>query len=327
MTPSLTQLGAAGYLPVEIDLDAGTVVLGRLATRDFKETWYDDTATGDPPNEVATVDIRSFLSQGADLVPTGPLNLIGHVSRCGSTLLSNLLALRPGTMVLKEPDFVTDVVHRIALTTDPDERHRCAELVAGLLVYTCCAASSNERTAVVKVTSWTTPAVMACLDRRVDTTWLLQWRAAHDVVASNLSTAPSWGASTERGVAARRAVGLNPSPTDGVDLYASVWSEVVTAFARAPDSVRYRTLSYDDLVADKEACLLATEAWFGAGGGGLPAGYSKESDRYSKGGTGERFDGAGAHRRPELDPAVGRRVEELTHGSDAWLRSSTRRLT
>ena len=261
MTPSLADMSAAGHLPITVDLVAGMVVFDRLASEDFRQTWYDDTVRACPPDDIITMPIRSFLEQATELIPASPLRLIGHVSRCGSTLLSNLLALRPRTMMLKEPDFVTDVVHRMAVTADPADRRRCAELLVGLLVYTDRAGGWNRRSSVVKVTSWTTPLVMGCLDRRVDTTWLLQWREARDVVASNLAEHPSWGQESERGRAARRAVGLDPSRADHVGLYTSVWTKVVAAFAEAPAGVRYRTLAYDELVSDKERCLLAAEAW------------------------------------------------------------------
>lgn len=326
MTPSLAELGGAGYLPIKVDLVSSTVTLGRLATNDFRETWYDDTVRARPPDEITTAPARAFLEQGADLIPAAPLRLIGHVSRCGSTLLSNLLGLRSRTLVLKEPDFVTDVVHQIALTPDPADQQTYAALLAGLLVYTCHAANSNERASVIKVTSWTTPVVMTCLQGHVDTTWLLQWREAHEMVASNLSAPPSWGTVSERGRAARRAMRLQPSLTDEVELYTSVWTKVVAAFAEAPDGVRYRTLAYDELVSDKERCLLAVETWFGLPGGHRPPGYSEESVRYSKGAVGERFDGAGTHRRPDLDHAALRRVQEFSTASDAWLRTSARRL-
>jgi hypothetical protein len=319
-------MSAAGYLPIGVDLAASTVTLGRIVGRDFSETWYDDTVRARPPDTIATVPVRLFLEQGADLVPAAPLRLIGHVSRCGSTLLSNLLALRPRTMVLKEPDFVTDVAHWSALSAHPVDQQRHAELLAGLLIYTCHAANANDRASVVKVTSWTTPVVMASLARHVDTTWLLQWREAHDVVASNLATPPGWGDSSERGGAARRAMGLRPSLTDEVELYASVWAKVVAAFAEAPDGVQYRALGYDELASGKEECLLAAEAWFGVVGGQRPPGYAEESARYSKGDVGERFDGTGNHRRPDLHATALRRVEELTGASNAWLRTSAQRL-
>ncbi|MEV5000507.1 hypothetical protein [Nocardioides sp. LML1-1-1.1] len=326
MAPPLADVSASGLLPIGVDFPAGTVTFARMVDRDFSETWYDDTVRTCRSDTVATLPLRVFLQQSADLPPAAAPRLIGHVSRCGSTLLSNLLALRPTTMVLKEPDFVTDVAHRVALAPRPADRQRHAELLAALLRYTCHVANAHERTCVVKVTSWTTPVVMASLPRSAEATWLLQWRQAHAVVASNLASPPGWGEDAQRGGAVRRAVGLPPSSTDGLELYASVWAHVVAAFAGAPDGVRYRALGYDDFAADKEESLLAAEAWFGLGGGRRPPGYAEESVRYSKGAVGEQFDRAGDHRRPRLDAPSLSRVEELTAAADAWLRTSARRL-
>src|SRR5688572_25814056 len=89
---SMTELAEAGYLPTEVDLDAGTVVLARLADADFREVWYADT-TATATNRVV-VPTAAVTEQFAERVPDEPLRLIAHVSRCGSTLLANLLTLR-----------------------------------------------------------------------------------------------------------------------------------------------------------------------------------------------------------------------------------------
>jgi hypothetical protein len=319
----LTELSAAGYLPTAVDLVAGTVTLAPLATADFRETWYDDTVAARLAGATATVAIDSFSDHGGGTAPPAPLRLIAHVSRCGSTLMANLLTLRSTTMVLKEPDFVTDIAHRIALTSSYVERRRCHELLAGLLGYTCRAAGETGRTAVVKVTSWTVPIVMACLDDVSDATWLLQWREPDEVVSSNRADPPSWGGGSERGRAARHAVGIDPFGTDDVELYGSVWTRVVGTFAASSVDVRYRTLAYRRLREDKERSLREVEAWFGIESTGLPPGYPEESTRYSKGRPAELFDPAGAHRRKNLDTAAAHRVEELTGPAHARLLEGT----
>jgi hypothetical protein len=316
---NLTGLSAAGYLPTVVDLVAGTVTLLPLATADFHETWYDDTVAARIGGATATVAIDSFRDDGGRLAPPVAPRLIAHVSRCGSTLMANLLRLRPMTMVLKEPDFVTDVAHRIALTSGDVERRRYQELLGGLLAYTCRAAAAAGRTAVVKVTSWTVPIVMACLDDATDAIWLLQWREPAEVVSSNRADPPSWGDGSERGRAARHAVGIDPLGTDDVELYGSVWTRVVETFVASPADIRYRTLAYCRLREDKERSIRAVEAWFGIESAGLPPGYAEESTRYSKGRPAEPFDPAGAHRRRKLDPAAAHRVEELTGPARARL--------
>lgn len=320
VSPELTELSSAGYLPAAVDLGAGTVTLAPLATADFRETWYDDTVAAGYTSPT-TVTVGAF---GSSPAPSPSLRLIAHVSRCGSTLLANLLRLRPTTMVLKEPDFVTDVALRIALTSDAAERRRCQELLAGLLAHTCRAAGSAGRIPVVKVTSWTVPVVMASLGAASDVRWLLQWRQPAEVVSSNQDDPPSWGEGSERGRAARRAAGIDPSGTDDVEVYGAVWACVVGTFAAASTDVHYRTLAYRRLREDKARALREVEAWFGIEYANLPPGFAEESTRYSKGRPEEVFEPTGAHRRGSLDAAAAHQVEELTGAAHRWLLDGTR---
>jgi hypothetical protein len=119
-------------------------------------------------------------------------------------------------------------------------------------------------------------------------------------------------------------VGIDPLGTDDVELYGSVWTRVVGAFAASSVDVRYRTLAYRRLREHKERSLREVEAWFGIESTGLPPGYGEESTRYSKGRPAELFDPVGAHRRKGLDTAAARRVEELTGPAHAWLLEETR---
>lgn len=238
------------------------------------------------------------------------------MSRCGSTLLSNPLALRSTTMVVTERDFVTDVARGIAVARTQAERQVLQELLMSLLQHTSRTAERSGRVAVVKVTSWTVPIVKQALSGAHDITWLLQSRRPDDVVSSNLASPLSWGNGTPGGL--RRAGTRAPEPrspgADDVDLYCAVWSRAVATFT----DFSYRVLEFEDLRNDLAGSLTA-ERWFGIEADGLPSGFADESTRYSKGRPTERFGPGGTHHRAALEPAVRARVAHATAPAHAAL--------
>jgi hypothetical protein len=289
-----------------------------LANASFSETWFDDTVAARSSSSTSVVPFDLFFQGSTTSVPS--LRVIAHVSRCGSTLMANLLALRSKTMVLKEPAFIAELAQAVALAPSGVEQRRYAALLARLLAYVAHTAAAAERTPVVKLTSWTVPIVLACLDEvAIHSQWLLQWREPDKVVSSNLAVPPSWGKPSHRCRAARRVVGMDTFELDDLELYALVWTHVVSAFARSSDVTQFRTLGYGEFCEDKARGLRAVETWFGIDGPGLPPGYAAESNRYSKGRPTDAFDPAGIHVRPDLDPAAAQRLDALTGAARAWL--------
>ncbi|HEX4251317.1 MAG TPA: hypothetical protein VH008_25880 [Pseudonocardia sp.] len=321
---------ARGSLPVAVDRGRDAVVLSPLLDLPFVETRYDRSVFGHGRRPVYLVPRPEFVEAVARLVEPPALNVIAHVGRCGSTLLANLLGLRPDTLVIKEPGFLRT----------PDR-----ELLGALLRYCRTAASVAGRSLVVKPTSWTCPAVREAVSPH-DTTglsetagprdaeglrdaagtrWLLLWREPGAVVRSALATPPPWAdAPDARAELARR---VSPEPTGAVARYAWHWLDVVKVFPSAPDpeapGPAVRFLAYPELVADKQVALLAVQAWFRLPGAGVtPAGFEAEAGRYSKAADGTRFEPAGAHRRAELTPADAALVERITGPTLAALRGS-----
>jgi hypothetical protein len=309
MPENLDELAKAGYMPTEVEPDGGVVRLARLATASFGEVWYSDTASA--PGHTRSVSIATFVEQFAERRAGEHLRLIAHVSRCGSTLLANLLALRPTTMVLKEPDFVTVPARMIALAADDAAARAHRDLLTALLNYSCHTAAMAGRTLVVKITSWTVPIVVSCLDGAPDTTWLLQWREPAEMVASNMASPSTWGEDTANRRAARRLAGAGVLPSDVAGFYATTWARIVESVLSAED-LRWRALDYQDLVRDKAFSLLETERWFDIAARALPAGFDVEGDRYSKGQRGQAFEPTGTHRRGGLEPAAAKRVGAIT---------------
>lgn len=308
-----TALADAGYLPSAVDPDRGVVQMTRLATGTFREVWYADTIAAAETAGVVTVPAGALVEQFADRPRDRPLGIVAHTSRCGSTLLANLLTLRPTTIVLKEPDFVTVPARMVALAAGPAERRWCRALLRAVLSLTCRAAGAVGRDPVVKITSWTTPVLVDCLRGEPDVTWLLQWREPETVVASNVADPPSWGRDTEDGRAARQLADVDDTVTAVPDLYAVTWRRSVDAFLDAGRDLRWRSLGYRELARRKEDALLATESWLGLSSGDeLPAGFDEMGAAYSKGSGTETFAPAGSHHREPLPPREAARVGALT---------------
>ncbi|MDI5964150.1 hypothetical protein [Streptantibioticus silvisoli] len=321
---NLAELARAGYLPADIDLDDGVVLLAKLAHSGFQEVWYSDTVAGVDAGDHKVVPFRAFVEQFADRRDDEHLRLIAHTSRCGSTLLANLLTLRPTTMVLKEPDFVTVPARRIALAADAAEAADSAALLRALMNFSCHAAAVAGRELVIKLTSWITPLVVAALNGSEHATWLFVWREPEEVVASNVAQSPSWGRDTEDGRAARYLAGVADTPLGSVEFYANTWQRIVDSFGPAGTGIRWRTLEYRELAGAKAESLVATESWFGlAAAGGLPAAFEEESKRYSKGSRAEVFEPANAHRRSPLEPDEQEQVDVLTKRALETLRAET----
>jgi hypothetical protein len=310
---TLIDLARAGYLPTEINVDDGVVSLAKLAHAGFREVWYGDTTAAADAEQNQVVPFQTFVDQFAGRRDVEHLRLIAHTSRCGSTLLANLLTLRPTTMVLKEPDFVTIPAKRIALATNDVESRKYDALLKALLNFSCHTAAAAGRELVIKITSWTVPVVAASLSKCENTTWLFLWREPEKVVASNMATPSTWGRETENGLAARRLAGVDDLATDAVRFYANTWFRTVDSFLSADRDLAWRALDYQDLVNEKATSLLATESWFNlAPTAELPAIFEQESRRYSKGSQAEVFEPSKTHLRSPLEPRAAEDVGAIT---------------
>lgn len=308
---NLAELAREGYLPTDIDVDDGVVSLAKLAHRDFHEVWYSDTTDDTDPERHTVAPYQAFVEQFA--VQREHLRLIAHTSRCGSTLLANLLTLRPTTMVLKEPDFVTIPAQRIALAVDRAEAERFDALLKALLNFSCHTATAAGRALVVKITSWTTSVVAASLRERENTSWLFSWREPAPVVASNLATPPTWGKDTENGRAARYLADVGDSQTGTAEFYAKTWQRTVDSFMSHGSDLRWRGLAYPDLASEKAASLVAMESLFDlAPSAELPDRFEQESNRYAKGPKAETFEPKKAHLREPLGQQEAKAVDDIT---------------
>jgi hypothetical protein len=108
-----------------------------------------------------------------------PDGFILHMSRCGSTLVTQMLAAVPQHLVLSEPQIVNDVLRAPA---SDEERVRRLQLVIGALGR---ARRGDERAYVLKLDAWATHDLPLLRQAFPDAPWLFLSRDPAEVLVSH----------------------------------------------------------------------------------------------------------------------------------------------
>jgi quercetin dioxygenase-like cupin family protein len=109
---TLAQAGSlSGWYPVAVSDHPDGLWWRRLGERPFSEPFFSDTFRHQPPPErqLCFSDWRAPATLPDALAPTA---FIFHVSRCGSTLLTQMLATLPSCVALSEPPVLDDFLRR-----------------------------------------------------------------------------------------------------------------------------------------------------------------------------------------------------------------------
>jgi len=109
---TMAQAGSLrGWYPVAVSDHPDGLWWRRLGERPFSEPFFSDTFRHQPPAErqLCFSDWRAPAALADALAPTA---FIFHVSRCGSTLLTQILATLPSCVALSEPPVLDDFLRR-----------------------------------------------------------------------------------------------------------------------------------------------------------------------------------------------------------------------
>jgi hypothetical protein len=203
--------------PVALNLDLDTepsIDWGDLDGIRFSEPFFDQTierwAGGPAPRLVRTgLDALGTL----DLAPSlDPALLIFHLSRCGSTLVSRLLATQPEILVIAEPRPLNALLMASPAALDAERQANLLRLLVRALGRR---RTDNERHYVLKLSSWNITRL--ALFRRAFPQARLVWvqRAPVEIMGSILADPPGWmklpppQAETLFGIPATRCAGLD----------------------------------------------------------------------------------------------------------------------
>ncbi|MBX3589112.1 MAG: hypothetical protein KF796_20975 [Ramlibacter sp.] len=174
--PSLEQ-----WFPVTIDAQTLSVWWRHVGVRPFTEPFFHDTLTSQPSADRRICQTPlAELGDGFDCV--APTAFVFHVSRCGSTLLMQMLAARTDAIVMSEPP-VLDAFFRL--------HHHQPEQSGGLVTLRRLVAAlgqrrtGRERHLFVKLDSWHAPWMPLLREAYPETPFVFLYREPDEVLASH----------------------------------------------------------------------------------------------------------------------------------------------
>jgi hypothetical protein len=183
----------ATLTPVALNLAPGALSVdwGDLGALRFTEPFFDQTVerwAGSPAARLVRTDLATLAA--LDGAPSlDPAALVFHMSRCGSTLVSRLLARIPGMLVVSEPRPVNALLLAGPALFGEDETARLLRLLVRALGRR---RFGDERHYALKLSSWN----IARLDlfRRAFPDAKLVWvqRQPLEVLASLAADPPAW---------------------------------------------------------------------------------------------------------------------------------------
>jgi len=179
-----------GWLPARLGAETdGTVWADwcRLTTGGLREPFFDETidlCLRHPFNQLflRRTPIARLGERFAGRPGLAPAGFIFHMSRCGSTLVSRLLAGLPGSLVLSEPD----PLHWILRGGAAPSRAVAAEWLRWTLAALAQPWSGQETRVFVKFDPWSVVDLPLIRVAFPDVPWLFVYRAPVEVLVSQL---------------------------------------------------------------------------------------------------------------------------------------------
>jgi hypothetical protein len=235
------------WTPVALSVEPPAIDWGDLRGVRFREPFLDQTVdgwAGGDPAPLARTGFEALEALEALGVPSlDPSLLIFHLSRCGSTLLSRLLATLPGVLVVAEPAPVNALLAGPREPVDEAERARLLRLLVRALARR---RFGDEQSCVLKLSSWNI--CHARLFRRAFPDAPIVWaqRDPAAVMASLLARPAGWQRLQNHPTQARALFGKG-TERGGDDPKAFVAASLAALLRAAADCGPDLVVDYQDL--------------------------------------------------------------------------------
>lgn len=223
-----------GWYPVAISKASKSIFWRNLRNRRFLEPFFQDSLSTQSVEDrrVCQTPLSMLDAISASLDSVAPTAFIFHVSRCGSTLLTQLLASLPQGIVLSEPPAL-DAFFRL-YHADPDLPD------AGAIFKNLMAALGQRRNAhelhfFVKFDSWHLPWLPFVKATFPDVPCILLYREPEAVIASHRRQR---GPQVIPGMIDMTRLQVNLARAHDTDLEAFAWQVLNGLFASALDNAQ-----------------------------------------------------------------------------------------
>ena len=203
----------ARWTPVRLDFSGPVPAVdwANLSEERFVEPFFDQTAarwaSGPRASQLVRtgLDVLVALDKEPSLEPAG---MVFHMSRCGSTLVSRLLATLPGVVVLAEPSPLNSL---LALEPGRVNQPALIQIVRLLVRALGRRRHGDERQLVLKCTSWNIRHRAVLAAAFPETPWIWVQRDPARVLASLLAEPPGWLRLQNWPQQAKQRFGLDPA--------------------------------------------------------------------------------------------------------------------
>jgi hypothetical protein len=190
MPVTMTRWPGSNWLPAAVVQSPGQLGLDWLHFGDasLDEPFYEmsvQRARRLPINSLLRVCTPLSVLAGPLSADAAPDGLIFHMSRCGSTLVSQMLAAMPGSVVVSEAAAL-DTVVQLAHSHPEIPLDRRVTLLRGMAAALGRNRSGTPRRYVIKTDSWHSLALPLFRAAFPDTPWIFQFRNPVEVMVSQM---------------------------------------------------------------------------------------------------------------------------------------------
>lgn len=251
-----------GRLPINLILNAqpASAVWAQFGATSLSEPFFDETVArlrnSIPPVREWNSDLEEIFEIADRLPPVTPAGLIFHISRCGSTLLSNALKTAEDSIVASEPTPITEIFLRPATPRASYLEESLTMARTALLLESLAKIFASYRTGtperlIVKFASWNI--LSFPIIRRVwpEVPCIIVIREPLEVLISNLAKPVGWmelKSSPAEAIELFHWTGLNLDFTtmDNIEFCARVIGQFCQAAVHAIDE-NCRVLDYENI--------------------------------------------------------------------------------
>jgi hypothetical protein len=218
-----------GWVPIDFtvgfkDLPVQWIELGRKSLSEpFLEQTLEALRSAEPPAREKRTDLNALLEMAARLPPVTPAGVIFHVSRCGSTLVSNACRMARGATVLSEPQpvcvlFQPDIFQNSVFADGEHEAARRKLLDCVTRVYAH-ASGQRQPKLVIKCNPLNTLNIRLVRALWPDVPFLVMIRDPVEVIVSVLAKWPGWISFKGRRALSCKLFGWTGEEFDSMTMY------------------------------------------------------------------------------------------------------------